>query len=62
MAFASMHEGIFQCQGCQRTYPEYLNGCLDDHPGSSRKVVLVVEAPMPVVFMAGQLPPEPDDG
>lgn len=42
MAFASMHEGIFQCEGCGRIYPEYLNGCLGEHDGS-RRVALVVE-------------------
>jgi len=34
-------EGIWQCNGCHRTYPEYVNGCVDDHD-SPRKVVLVV--------------------
>ncbi len=22
-------EGIYQCEGCARTYPEYVNGCVD---------------------------------
>lgn len=47
-------EGIYVCEGCGRTYPEYINGCVEDH-GSPRKVVLaagdeaVVETPTPVV-------------
>jgi hypothetical protein len=44
--FASMHEGIFRCEGCGRIYPEYINGCLDEHDGS-RSVRLVVEDPAP---------------
>jgi hypothetical protein len=39
--FASMHEGVWQCEGCQRIYPEYVNGCDDDHE-PPRKVVLVI--------------------
>jgi ribosomal protein L37AE/L43A len=42
MAFASMHEGIWQCEGCGRIYPEYVNGCVEDHE-PPRKVVLVIE-------------------
>ena len=42
--FASMHQGIFACEGCKRTYPEYINGCLDDHP-APRSVRLVIETP-----------------
>lgn len=34
-------EGIYQCNGCGRTYPEYVNGCVNDHP-RPRKVELVV--------------------
>lgn len=34
-------EGIYQCNGCGRTFPEYNNGCPFDHP-APRKVVLVV--------------------
>jgi len=34
-------EGIYQCDGCGRTYPEYVNGCVNDH-SSPRKVVLVI--------------------
>jgi len=34
-------EGIYQCDGCGRTYPEYVNGCVNDHP-APRKVVLVI--------------------
>lgn len=34
-------EGIWQCNGCQRTYPEYVNGCVMDH-GPPRKVELIV--------------------
>jgi hypothetical protein len=48
-------EGIYQCQGCRRTYPEYVNGCVDcwdDNLSTednrrlypNRKVVLVVPA------------------
>lgn len=25
--FASMTEGIFECEGCHRTFAEYVNGC-----------------------------------
>lgn len=34
-------EGIWQCNGCGRTYPEYVNGCVEDHE-RPRKVVLVI--------------------
>ena len=39
-------EGIYQCEGCGRTYPEYVNGCLSDHdrPRSVRLVVPEEEA------------------
>jgi hypothetical protein len=51
--FASMVEGIFACEGCGQTYPEYVNGCVkcwDDEASISenlrryprRRVVLVV--------------------
>lgn len=39
--FKSMDEGIWQCEGCGKTYPEYVNGCVEDH-GRPRGVVLVV--------------------
>lgn len=44
MGFPSMHEGIWQCEGCKRTYPEYINGCLEDHD-RPRSVRLVIEEP-----------------
>lgn len=34
-------EGIYQCNGCGRTYLEYVNGCVEDH-GEPRKVALVL--------------------
>ena len=34
-------DGIFECEGCGKTYPEYVNGCVVDHP-RPRKVVLVI--------------------
>lgn len=34
-------EGIWECNGCGRTYPEYVNGCVQDH-SPPRKVVCVV--------------------
>lgn len=34
-------EGIYECEGCGRTYPEYINGCVNDHE-SPRGVRLVV--------------------
>lgn len=34
-------EGIYRCDGCGRTYAEYVNGCVEDH-GPPRKVRLVV--------------------
>lgn len=41
IGFDPIHpEGIYACEGCGRVYPEYLNGCLDDH-GGSRRVALV---------------------
>ena len=42
--FASMHDGIFVCEGCSRTYPEYVNGCVEEHD-APRRVVLLVEDP-----------------
>ena len=42
-------EGIWSCEGCGRTYPEYINGCVNDH-GSPRGVRLAIpEGPMPPV-------------
>jgi len=51
-------EGIYQCQGCGRTYPEYVNGCIScwdddltieenqrEYP--RRAVVLIVEEACP---------------
>ena len=35
-------EGIYVCDGCGRTYPEYVNGCVNDH-GPPRRVALVVD-------------------
>lgn len=35
-------DGIYQCQGCEHTYPEYVNGC-PRHDDGERKVVLVVQ-------------------
>ena len=34
-------EGIYQCSGCGRTYPEYVNGCVSEHE-APRKVRLIV--------------------
>jgi hypothetical protein len=34
-----MTEQIWQCNGCGRTYPEYINGCVENHP-PPRKVVM----------------------
>jgi hypothetical protein len=34
-------EGIWQCDGCGRTFPEYINGCTEDHP-APRKVRLAI--------------------
>lgn len=44
MAFSSMHEGIWQCENpeCRRTYPEYINGCVEEH-ASPRGVKLIIE-------------------
>lgn len=39
-------EGIYRCNGCGRTYPEYVNGCVNDHP-SPRRVELVVPEVQP---------------
>ena len=44
MAFSSMHEGIWQCEGCGQIYPEYVNGCVEDHE-PPRAVVLRIEEP-----------------
>jgi hypothetical protein len=35
-------EGIYQCEGCGKVYPEYINGCLNWHDDMSRRVALVV--------------------
>lgn len=35
-------EGIYQCNGCGRVYPEYVNGCVA-HESWPRKVTLVVQ-------------------
>ena len=37
-------EGIWQCNGCGRLYPEYMNGCVEDH-GEPRRVVLMTPDP-----------------
>ncbi len=42
--FKSMIEGIWQCNGCGKTYPEYVNGCVEDH-GRPRSVQLAVAEP-----------------
>jgi hypothetical protein len=34
-------EGIYRCSGCGCIYPEYVNGCVHDHP-APRRVELVV--------------------
>lgn len=34
-------DGIFQCEGCGRLYPEYMNGCVEDHD-YTRKVILII--------------------
>lgn len=34
-------EGIYVCNGCGQTYPEYINGCINDHQ-PPRKVVLII--------------------
>lgn len=39
--FRSMLEGIFRCNGCGRTYSEYVNGCVEDH-GPPRSVELAI--------------------
>ena len=39
-------EGIYQCSGCGRTYPEYVNGCVNTHSHLSSKVVLIVPEPV----------------
>lgn len=40
---------IWQCEGCGRTYPEYVNGCVlaDNDPShpEQRSVIIVVEDP-----------------
>ena len=52
-------EGIWSCEGCGRTYPEYINGCVNDH-GSPRGVRLAVpEGPLPpAVFVQACAPCE----
>lgn len=45
-------EGVYQCNGCGRTYPEYVNGCVEDHE-KPRSVVLVTPDPPPFVTDIG---------
>ena len=33
-------EGIYRCEGCGKTHPEYINGCIEDHK-APRRVSLV---------------------
>lgn len=40
-------EGIYRCNGCGRTYPEYVNGCVEDHL-PPRRVVLVIPEGTPL--------------
>lgn len=44
-------EGIYQCEGCGKVYPEYVNGCVEEHE-RPRRVALVV-AEEPAVTMQG---------
>lgn len=41
--FSSMYEGIFRCNGCGRLYPEYVNGCLEDHAPPRRVELIIVD-------------------
>ena len=34
-------EGIYACNGCGRTYAEYINGCVEDH-AAPRSVRLAI--------------------
>ena len=36
-------EGIYQCSGCGRVYPEYVNGCVEEHSYPRRVVCVIPE-------------------
>ena len=53
-------EGIYECNGCGRTYAEYVNGCLEDHD-PPRSVRLVVADPPFITNVGTGMTPAPTE-